>query len=251
MFFSFLGLDFVEMLRDEVPKQPLQIYAFYGRKAEGDKRQNERRLANMALSFASLTDLCTTYIPLSPKHLTSVGRATDTFNRLTFDTRKQYHTSALFAAGIDMITRPTMTRGSGANMHSFATTLTEVTERNVCSIEMSLPFDGSQVLSLFDEKRNPFAHSSYLNSLTPNLAKNAGVMPFASIGTNGLVFFVLLFRFVCLFGLGVVLVSVLVWVLKWKCFFFFFFFECFSFGIGIGFGLVCLFCTLSFRILIP
>lgn len=179
--FGAMGVDFVEMLRDEVPKQPIQLYAFYGRKSDVDKQQNEKRLANMALSFAHLSDLCTTYIPLSSKHLTSTGSQTDTFNRLTFDTRKPYHTSALFAAGLDMISRPLVTRGSGASLHTYATTLAEVPERNICSIEMSLPFDGEQVVNLFDEKRNPFAHSSYIYSLTPNLAKDAAVLPFGSV----------------------------------------------------------------------
>jgi hypothetical protein len=176
-------LDFLELLRDETPKLPIQLYAFYGRKTDNDKRQNEKRLINMALSFASLTDLSTTYIPLSPKHLTSSGSATDTFNRLTFDPRKNYHTSALFAAGIDTLTRPLVTaKGeNGASMHVLASCLAAQPERNVCALELSLPFERDEIVTLFDEKRYPFASASYLYSLTPNMTKDPSVLPFASI----------------------------------------------------------------------
>lgn len=167
------------MVKDEVSKCPIQLYSFYGG-AKEEKFQNDKRLLNMGLSFAHLSDLCSIYTPLSYKHFQT--NQNNRFNNWNHDPKNLYHSSALFAAGIDMTTKPTRTIGAQfSSMSSIVSTMVEMPQRNICSMEISFPFLGSDIINLFDAKKYSFAASPYLFPLTPNMSKDPSVSPFSSI----------------------------------------------------------------------
>jgi len=173
--------DLLSQLRQDLPKAAVTLFGFYGPPKDKQKVSTSKRILNLSLSMSKLTELCSLYVPLSYKHWKSQYH----FPYLKWEKEKQFHTSSIFAAAIDTLSRPYRITNSNYSMGNMTSNLATTKEMNIASLEFTLPlplyFD-QQLETLLNPKnlKDQIFSANWMYPLTPNTTRDPTITPYSS-----------------------------------------------------------------------
>uniref|UniRef100_A0A6B2L440 DML1/Misato tubulin domain-containing protein n=1 Tax=Arcella intermedia TaxID=1963864 RepID=A0A6B2L440_9EUKA len=176
--FAGIAEDMLSFVREEFPRAPISFFGFYGAPKDMTRKSKAKRILNLSLSMTTLSQLCSVYFPLSHKHWdTSLH-----FPYLKLEKEKKFHSSAIFAAAINTLTRPYRDVTNSYTMHQFTSSLATSTERNICTLEASFPlplYYEQPLNTLLNPKTDPIYATNWMYPLTPNTTRTATVAPYS------------------------------------------------------------------------